>query len=126
MKSLGDMAWEQADDPSLHTAEIDVRIEEIEGILPDRSCIDYIAGIVRVGDGYGVTAFIEPAGPLIRIGDSIEGVLNWWEGVARTQPAPEVVNFQAAGWHLQGQQNCLPDDPALVWRGVLQYADRAG
>jgi hypothetical protein len=84
--SLRELAWTQADDPALHDAETDAKIKALSHRDFGNTCFDYIAGIARVGEQYGVTVFIEPAGPVIKVGKSISEILTWWERVFETQP----------------------------------------
>ncbi len=64
MLSLRQLAWAQTDDPALHDAEIDAKITALSQRDFGNTCFDYIAAIVRIGEQYGVTVFIEPAGPV--------------------------------------------------------------
>lgn len=116
LTSLRELAWAQGDDAALHDAEIDAKIKALSQREFGNTCFDYVAGIVRVGEQYGVTVFIEPAGPVIKVGKSVGEVLEWWERVFDLQPLD--LDYTRAGWHLYEQGEHLPEDPADVWRGA--------
>ena len=82
------------------------------------TCMDYVDSITKEGDQYAVTIFVEPAGNVTKHGASVVEILDWWIEVFKTQPdyGQGMYNYAAAGWHLAGQSDNLPDNPADVWK----------
>ena len=101
------------------------RILEIEnGRHPPSTCFDYVDSLVKSGQEYGVVIFVEPAGNIVKFGDSWVSVLGWFIELFRSQPSDW--DYATAGWHLyelgkQDGRTITRDlsrfvDPTEVWR----------
>lgn len=82
------------------------------------TCFDYVDETIEQAGKFGVSIFVEPAGKIIKWGDSLESVIGWWMMVFISQP-PDI-DYAVAGWHLWelAEAGDLPDDARAVWAGM--------
>lgn len=96
----------------LNSDEVEKLEELITGDFGSTTCFDYIDSLIKDSDKFGVVVFVEPAGNVIKWGNSWVEVLDWWIEVFKLQPNDWHKN--KAGWHIYYLKE-LSDDPKTVW-----------
>ena len=80
------------------------------------TCFDYVDSLVKEGERFGVTVFIEPLGNITKFANSWIEARDWWIAVLEQQPLGW--DYILAGSHLftLQEEDKLPDDPGEVWK----------